>query len=110
VNLRCGDVALGRGAHIRCMGKGRKERCTPLRRDTAKLLAAWIGNSSDDDRPLFPSIRDEGLSRDALEHLVRKHCLRHRARARVSLRSGSRHIRFATAPQWTCSIMALIKR
>ena len=75
VNLRCGDVALGSGAHIRCMGKGRKERCTPLRRDTAKLLAAWIGNSSDDNRPLFPSIRDEGLSRDALEHLVRKHCL-----------------------------------
>ena len=44
VNLRCGDVALGSGAHIRCMGKGRKERCTPLRRDTAKLLAAWIGD------------------------------------------------------------------
>jgi site-specific recombinase XerD len=43
MNLRCGDVALGSGAHIRCMGKGRKERCTPLRRDTAKLLAAWIG-------------------------------------------------------------------
>jgi len=74
VNLRCGDVALGSGAHIRCMGKGRKERCTPLRRDTAKLLAAWIGNRSD-DRPLFPSIRGESLSRDALEHLVRKHCL-----------------------------------
>ena len=75
VSLRCGDVALGSGAHIRCMGKGRKERCTPLRRDTAKLLEAWIGNRSDDDKPLFPSIRGEGLSRDALEHLVSKHCL-----------------------------------
>ncbi len=75
VALRCGDLALGSGAHIRCTGKGRKERCTPLRRDTAKLLVAWIGNCSDDTRPLFPSIRGEGLSRDALEHLVRKHCL-----------------------------------
>ena len=75
VNLRCGDVMVGSGAHIRCMGKGRKERCTPLRRDTAKLLAAWIGNRPDDNRPLFPSIRGERLSRDALEHLVRKHCL-----------------------------------
>jgi site-specific recombinase XerD len=75
VNLRCGDVVLGSGAHIRCMGKGRKERATPLRRDTAKLLAAWIGDSEDDSRPLFPSIRGERLSRDALEHLVRKHCL-----------------------------------
>ena len=39
INLRCKDVVLGTGAHIRCIGKGRKERCTPLRRDTAKLLA-----------------------------------------------------------------------
>lgn len=75
VGLRCGDVVLGTGAHIRCMGKGRKERATPLRRDTAKLLAAWIGIDKDESRPLFPSIRGERLSRDALEHLVRKHCL-----------------------------------
>lgn len=75
VGLRCGDVVLGTGAHIRCMGKGRKERCTPLRRDTAKLLAAWIGGDVDEARPLFSSIRGERLSRDALEHLVRKHCL-----------------------------------
>ena len=75
VNLRCSDVVLRSGAHIRCMGKGRKERCTPLRRDTAKLLTAWISDRCDDSGPLFPSIRGERLSRDALEHLVRKHCL-----------------------------------
>lgn len=75
VGLRCGDVVPGTGAHIRCMGKGRKERATPLRRDTAKLLAVWIGDDRDHARPLFPSIRGERLSRDALEHLVRKHCL-----------------------------------
>jgi integrase/recombinase XerD len=74
VNLRCSDVVLGSGAHIRCMGKGRKERCTPLRRDTAKLLAVWISDRCDGSGPLFPSIRGERLSRDALEHLVRKHC------------------------------------
>jgi integrase/recombinase XerD len=38
INLRCKDVVLGTGAHIRCYGKGRKERCTPLRRDTVSLL------------------------------------------------------------------------
>ena len=74
VGLNRGDVVLGSGAHIHCMGKGRKERATPLRRETAKLLAAWIGNK-DESGPLFPSIRGERLSRDALEHLVRKHCL-----------------------------------
>lgn len=61
VGLTCGDVVLGTGAHVRCMGKGRKERATPLRRD--------------DSGPLFPSIRSDRLSRDAFEHLVRKHCL-----------------------------------
>lgn len=75
VGLTHGDIELGTGAHIRCMGKGRKERATPLRRETAKLLAAWIGNDKDKSSPLFPSIRGERLSRDALEHLVRKHCL-----------------------------------
>ena len=59
VGLRCSDVVLGSGAHIRCMGKGRKERGTPLRRDTAKLLPAWIGDRRDSTDPLFPSIRGE---------------------------------------------------
>ena len=75
VGLRCSDVVLGSGANIRCMGKGRKERATPLRRETARLLAAWLGDDKDASSPLFPSIRGERLSRDALEHLVRKHCL-----------------------------------
>ncbi|EQD64429.1 integrase/recombinase, partial [mine drainage metagenome] len=26
--LTCGDVHLGKGAHVRCTGKGRKQRCT----------------------------------------------------------------------------------
>jgi site-specific recombinase XerD len=76
IGLRCRDVELGTGAHIRCLGKGRKERCTPLRRDTAKALQNWLKERrGDDDRPLFPSLRGDPLSRDALEHLVRKHCL-----------------------------------
>lgn len=74
--LRCRDVVLGTGAHIRCLGKGRKERCTPLRRDTAKALQSWLRERRGEDaQPLFPSIRGDPLSRDALEHLVRKHCL-----------------------------------
>ena len=75
IGLRCRDVVLGTGAHIRCMGKGRKERCTPLRRDTAKALQIWLKEGRGEDAlPLFPSIRGDPLSRDALEHLVRKHC------------------------------------
>lgn len=72
--LRCRDVALGAGAHVRCAGKGRKERCTPLRRDAAGALAAWMRERrGGPDDPLFPTRRGGALSRDALEGLVRRH-------------------------------------
>jgi len=35
-------ISLGKGAHIRCEGKGHKERCTPLAKSTAMVLTAWI--------------------------------------------------------------------
>lgn len=75
IGLRCKDVALGTGAHIRCIGKGRKERCTPLRLETAGAIEVWLKERQGaPEHPLFPSLRGEALSRDALEHLVRKHC------------------------------------
>lgn len=77
IGLKCKDVVMGAGAHIRCLGKGRKERCTPIRRDTAAALATWLRErQGDPNEPLFPSIRGDRLSRDALEHLVRKHSLK----------------------------------
>jgi site-specific recombinase XerD len=72
-SLRQQDVTLGAGAHVRCEGKGRKERCTPLTRTTATVLAAWIKEPGEDDSPfLFPSARGGRLSADAVQHLVAK--------------------------------------
>jgi integrase/recombinase XerD len=74
--LRCCDIVLGIGAHIRCEGKGRKHRTTPLRRETVKVLESWLKERRDaDDDPLFPSMRGARLSRDALEDIVRRHVL-----------------------------------
>jgi integrase/recombinase XerD len=76
INLNCRDVALGTGAHIRCEGKGRKQRSTPLRRDTINTIEAWLRErAGDDDEPVFPTIRGDRLSRDAVEHIVRKYTL-----------------------------------
>ena len=73
--LRIRDVELGTGAHVRCRGKGRKDRATPLRADTVKVLEAWIDErGGPEDAPLFPSNRGGPLSRDAVERLVAKHC------------------------------------
>jgi site-specific recombinase XerD len=74
VSLRCGDVVLGTGAHVRCEGKGRKQRCTPLRKETVAVLGAWLKEQAGGDAdPLFPSARGARLSRDALEGIVRRH-------------------------------------
>jgi site-specific recombinase XerD len=73
-SLRHKDVEFGSGAHLRCFGKGRKMRCTPLRPDTAALLKQWLseqgGHPGD---PVFPSSRGGPLSADAFQRLVARH-------------------------------------
>lgn len=74
IALRRQDVTFGSGAHVRCLGKGRKLRCTPLRRDVARLLEAWLRERPPEpDAPVFASARGEHLSDDAVERLVAKH-------------------------------------
>lgn len=74
VGLRCCDLVLTAGAHVRCHGKGRKDRCTPVTRDAARLLRAWLAErAGDPDAPAFPSRRGTRLSRDAIERLVAKY-------------------------------------
>ena len=74
VNLRCCDVVLQTGAHVRCEGKGRKRRATPLKGETVTVLNNWLkerrGSAYD---PLFPTMRGDKMSRDALEYLVKRH-------------------------------------
>jgi len=74
IGLNCQDVVLRTGAHVRCLGKGRKQRCTPLRPETAKMLEAWLRERNGlADHPVFPSIRGARLSRDAIERLITKY-------------------------------------
>jgi integrase/recombinase XerD len=72
--LTTGDVHLGPGPHVRCHGKGRKDRATPLTRQTVTVLRAWLaerGGGPGD--PLFPTRAGHPLSRDAVERLVARH-------------------------------------
>jgi len=79
--LRVADVAFGTGAHVRCRGKGRKMRCTPLRADVVPVLRAWLAElRGDPTDPLFPSSRGGPLSADALQRLVAKHAATARRR------------------------------
>lgn len=74
IRLNCLDIVLDNGAHVHCKGKGRKERCTPIRKQCSKALRNWLreynGRPSD---PLFPNARGGRLSRDGVEYLLRKY-------------------------------------
>lgn len=79
--LRRQDVTFGAGAHVRCQGKGRKLRCTPLRRDVARVLEAWLRERPPSpDEPVFPNSRGGRISADAVAHLVTKHAAAARQR------------------------------
>ena len=74
ISLRREHVVLGTGAHLRCEGKGRKERCTPLRQEAVGVLAQWLRERpAEPATPVFPSSRGGPLSRDAVERLVGRH-------------------------------------
>jgi integrase/recombinase XerD len=68
------DITWGAGAHVRCQGKGRKERCTPLRKDAITALRAWQREQqSRPEEPVFPSTRGGPLGRDGVAYLLTKH-------------------------------------
>jgi site-specific recombinase XerD len=72
--LTCGDITLGTGAHVRCLGKGRKERITPLTATTTAVIGAWLKERARvPPDPLFPTRRGAPLSRWGVSLLVSRH-------------------------------------
>lgn len=54
--LTCTDVVVSAGAHVHCIGKGRKERRTPLVRHTVQVLRSWLAERKGSAlEPLFPT-------------------------------------------------------
>ena len=72
--LRQKDLMLGHGAHVRCEGKGRKERCTPLAKPTVGVLKAWVNEQGGEESCfVFPSSNGGRLSADAVQHALATH-------------------------------------
>jgi site-specific recombinase XerD len=68
------DVTLGAGAHVRVIGKGRKERCTPLAKPTVSVLSAWMREPQrGSDGLLFPNAKGNRLSVHGVQYLLSKH-------------------------------------
>lgn len=73
-NLDCGDLTLDAGPHLRCEGKGRKQRAVPLTATTVAVLRAWLRERGGlPTEPLFPTRTGRRLTRGALERRVTAH-------------------------------------
>jgi site-specific recombinase XerD len=92
--VRREDVTLGPGAHIHCVGKGRKERGTPLTKVARRVLQAWMKEPWPIQSAfLFPSLSGGRLSSDAVQDFVNKHVVA----ARVKCPSLSKK---TVTPHW----------
>jgi len=74
MGLKREDLSLEAGAHVRVIGKGRKERCVPLAKSTRKVLKAWLREPQrGEDTVLFPSARGKRISVQGVQYLLNKH-------------------------------------
>jgi site-specific recombinase XerD len=88
--LKQQDAILGAGAHICILGKGRKERCTPLTKQTTAVLKSWIKEPIRcNSKWLFPSARGERLSADGMQYILAKHI---KAACKTSQSLKSKHV------------------
>jgi integrase/recombinase XerD len=107
--LRHQDVWLSTGPHVRCCGKGRKERCTPLAKSTVAVLKAWIREQGrEDSKTLFPSVRGGALSAAGVQHMLAHMYRRHERRVPRYKTNVSRPTCFATVPRWSSCRLAWI--
>lgn len=72
--LKREDIILGVGAHVRVIGKGRKERCTPVAKSTLTVLKAWLREPQrGNETILFPNMHGHRLSVHGVQYLLNKH-------------------------------------
>jgi len=72
--LKHEDIIFGVGAHVRVIGKGRKERCIPLAKPTITVLKNWLQEPQRGDVGiLFPNARGAQFSVHGVQYLLNKH-------------------------------------
>lgn len=72
--LRTADLTLQPHASIIVHGKGRRQRCLPLWKETASTVRAWLAVRGNALTPeLFLNARGEPMTRSGFEYILRKH-------------------------------------
>jgi site-specific recombinase XerD len=74
LGLDCGDIVLGTGPHVRCEGKGRKQRSVPLTEAVRSIVAAWLDERRGKPaEPVFATHTGRRLSADAVQRRITLH-------------------------------------
>lgn len=74
IGLRLDDLNLQPHANILIRGKGRRERCLPLWKETTSALRAWLAVRGRALVPeLFLNARGKSITRSGFEYILRKH-------------------------------------
>ena len=74
ISLDRDAIRLGDGAHVRCIGKGRKERCTPLASHARVAIQSWLKEPARHGATaLFPNVHGGRLSADSVQSLLTKY-------------------------------------
>lgn len=72
--LMLNDLVIAGGAHVRVIGKGRKERCIPLAKGTISILKNWLKEPMrGKDQILFPNANGKQLTVHGVQYLLNKH-------------------------------------
>jgi integrase len=89
VGLQIDDMMLQPQASVLIHGKGRKERCLPLWKETASAVRAWLSVRGEAQVPeLFLNARNDDMTRAGFEYILRKHV--HAAETRCPSLSSKR--------------------
>jgi len=74
INLCWNNITLGSSSHVHCVGKGRKERATPITKNTASVLKSWLNeNKANNESLIFTNARKGKLSRDGFRYILKKY-------------------------------------
>ncbi len=94
IGLRVTEVVFGASSYVRCIGKGRKERLTPLSHRTTSLMRWWLHErKAAPTDPVFPARHGGSMSRDAVERLLKRHSTAAAAKCRsLAAKTVSPHV------------------
>jgi site-specific recombinase XerD len=77
IGLRMHDLKLQQQASVLIHGKGRRQRCLPLWRETASALRGWVAVRGEvSAQELFLNTRNEPMTRSGFEYILRKYVRR----------------------------------